>query len=102
MRTSSTASIPSARVDDARATHDDVVVPDGAGEHHATSTAASTATGPGGQQVVEHRHPHDEARAHLVDDERRVGVGDARVDLDAAVHRAGVHDASGRAAIAPA
>ena len=43
------------------------------------------------QQVVEHRHPHDEAGAHLIDDERVGGVGDARVDLDAAVHRPRVH-----------
>ena len=43
------------------------------------------------QQVVEHRHAHDETGAHLGGHERRTGVGDARVDLDAAIHRPGVH-----------
>ena len=56
-------------------------------------TAVSTATGPRGQQVVQHRHADDEPGAHLVDDERRRRVGDPRIELDAAVHRAGVHDA---------
>ena len=34
----------------------------------------------------------DEPGANLVDDERRLRVRDARVDLDSAVHRPGVHD----------
>ncbi len=38
--------MPSTGVDDARAAHDDVVVAGASREHHATSTAASTATGP--------------------------------------------------------
>ena len=43
------------------------------------------------EDVVEHRHPHDEPCAHLVADERGFGVGDAWVDLDSAVHRPRVH-----------
>ena len=34
----------------------------------------------------------DDAVADLVDDDRPVEVGDVAVDLDAAVHRPGVHD----------
>ncbi len=79
------------RVEDARAADDEVLVSLFADEDHATSTAVSTATGPVVKQVVEDRHPDDESCAHLVDDERGVGVGDARVDLDAAVHRPRVH-----------
>ena len=61
-------------------------------EHHATSAATRAGDRRDGEQVVEDGHAHDEAGAHLVGDERGVGVGDARVDLDAAVHRARVHD----------
>ena len=43
------------------------------------------------EQVVEHRHAHDEPGPHLRLDQRVGRVGDARVDLDAAVHRARVH-----------
>ena len=46
----------------------------------------------GGEQVVEDGHADDEPRADLVDDERLRRVGDGGVDLDTAVHRAGVHD----------
>ncbi len=60
-------------------------------EHHATSACAASRDGRDRQDVVEHRHAHDEAGAHLVGDERLLGVGDARVDLDAAVHRPGMH-----------
>ena len=54
-------------------------------------TTVPTATGPVAAQVVEHCHADDQAGAHLVDDERGFGIGDAGVDLDAAVHRPGVH-----------
>ena len=40
---------------------------------------------------MEHRHPDDEPGAHLLDDERILRVGDARVELDAPVHRPRVH-----------
>ena len=95
------------RVEDARAADDQVVgaapADEDRGSHHATpATGVSTITGPGGEEVVEDRHPHDEPRAHLVDDQRRAGVGDPRVDLDAAVHRAGMHHLLRRAAAAPA
>jgi hypothetical protein len=43
------------------------------------------------EQVVEHRHPDDEAGAHLLPDQRVRRVGGGRIDLDAAVHRPGVH-----------
>ena len=46
----------------------------------------------GRQQVVENRHPDDEPRANLRLDESIARVGDPRVDLDAAVHRARMHD----------
>ena len=88
MRTSSVSSTPStgSRTRAPRTTTSSR--PSGRDQHHATPTAVSTATGPGGEQVVEHRHADDEPRTHLVDDERGFRVGDARVDLDAAVHRA--------------
>ena len=63
IRTSSVASTPSTGSSDARAADDDVVCARAAGEHHATPTAVSTATGPRREQVVEHRHPHDRARS---------------------------------------
>ena len=47
--------------------------------------------GAAGEEVVEHGHADDEARPDLLCDQRDVRVGDARVDLDAAVHRPGMH-----------
>ena len=85
---------PLRRVEDARAADHDVVC--------ACASRRASRDPHGGldgdraarQQVVEHRHPHDEARrAPGRRSERRVGVGDARVDLDAAVHRARMHHA---------
>ena len=84
--------MPSTGIEDARAAHDDVVVTSAARQDHATLHRGLDGDRAGREQVVEHRHADDEAGAHLVDDERRVGVGDARVDLDAAVHRTRVHD----------
>ena len=97
---------PLAGVDDPGADRQRVEAAVPAREHHATSSAtAATSSAGRREQVVEDRHPHDEAGAHLRRDERRAGVGDARVDLDAPVHRAGVHhdlprpDALGRDAV---
>src|SRR5258707_5198250 len=39
----------------------------------------------------EHRHPHRHSHLHLLADQRLRAVGDDRVDLDAAVHRSGMH-----------
>src|ERR1700678_2288888 len=39
----------------------------------------------------EHRHPHRHSHFHLFADQRLGAVGDNRVDLDAAVHRSGMH-----------
>ena len=61
-------------------------------EHQATSAALARLDRRDREDVVEHRHPHDEARAHLIRHERGGRVRDARVDLDAAVHRPGMHD----------
>src|SRR5262245_45837796 len=43
------------------------------------------------RQRLEHRHAHRDAHLDLLADERLGAVGDAGVDLDAAVHRAGMH-----------
>src|SRR6188508_162171 len=43
-------------------------------------------------EQVEHRHPDRHAVGHLVEDHRAGAVGHLRRDLDAPVHRAGVHD----------
>ena len=40
----------------------------------------------------EHRHAHRDAHLDLLADQRLRAVGDDRVDLDAAVHRPGMHD----------
>jgi hypothetical protein len=44
-----------------------------------------------GEQVVEDGHAHDQAASHLGLDQGRLGVRHPGVDLDPAVHRAGVH-----------
>ena len=63
-----------------------------AAEEGAHATAARSRTGlVRGQEVVEDRHPHRETGAHLLEDQRVGRVGDAAVDLDAAVDRPGVH-----------
>src|SRR5690242_14583593 len=44
-------------------------------------------------QHIEARHPHRNAHLHLLADQAAIDVvGDLAVDLDAAVHRAGMHD----------
>src|SRR5260370_1343809 len=43
------------------------------------------------RQRFEHRHPHCDPHLDLLADQGPGAVGNARVDLDAAVHRAGVH-----------
>src|SRR5579872_2970904 len=40
----------------------------------------------------QHRHPHRHSHFHLLPDHRLGAVGHDRVDLDAAVHRSGMHD----------
>ncbi len=90
---------PGRRVDDAGAADDEgrrrrvADREQAGGAHHAT--ASRTRDGrwhrAAEQDVVEHRHPHHEARADLLGDQRRGRVGDDAVDLDAAVHRPRVH-----------
>src|ERR1051325_1746971 len=46
---------------------------------------------PAGEEV-EHRHPHGDAVGHLGKDDAVGAVGDVAVDLDAAVHRAGMEN----------
>src|SRR5258706_12982323 len=52
---------------------------------------SSSFTVPSGQQV-EHGHAHRDAAADLIENHRRLAVGDVAHDLDAAVDGAGVHD----------
>src|SRR6202040_1543456 len=40
----------------------------------------------------EHRHPHRHSHFYLFADQRLGAVGDDGIDLDAAVHRTGMHD----------
>src|SRR3954453_4139910 len=42
-------------------------------------------------QRFQHRHPHRHSHFHLLADQRLGAVGDDGVDLDAAVHRSGMH-----------
>src|SRR5262245_36928836 len=44
------------------------------------------------REQVQHGHPHGDAVRHLFEDHRVRAVRHFRGDLDAAVHRAGVHD----------
>ena len=50
-----------------------------------------------GQQLVEHRHPHDDAGRDLLADHRLRRVDHLGGELDAAVDRAGVHEHLARA-----
>ena len=59
-------------------------------ERHATA-AASGRGHVCGEQIVQHRHPDGEPGAHLLQDQRVRRVGDAPVDLDASIDRAGMH-----------
>ena len=43
-------------------------------------------------EQIQHRHPHRDAVGDLLEDHRIRAVGDVGIDLDAAVHRPGVHD----------
>src|ERR1041385_2536746 len=43
-------------------------------------------------EEIEHRHPHGDAVGHLGEDDAVGAVGDVAVDLDAAVHRAGMEN----------
>ena len=58
---------------------------------HAVTSARSGAVAPG-EQLVEHRHPHDDAGRDLLADHRLRRVDHLGGELDAAVHRAGVHE----------
>ncbi len=44
------------------------------------------------RQRLQHRHPDRDAHLDLLADERLPAVGDEGVDLDAAIHRPGMHD----------
>ena len=46
----------------------------------------------GGRQAVQQSHPDGDAVGDLLLDDRASAVGDLRIDLDALVHRARVHD----------
>ena len=52
----------------------------------------STTFGRCAAERLQHRHAHGDAHLHLLADDALHAVGDQRVDLDAAVHRAGMHD----------
>ena len=43
------------------------------------------------EEQLEHRHAHGDAGLDLIEDHAALAVGDARVELDAAVHRPGMH-----------
>src|SRR6185369_9312394 len=43
-------------------------------------------------QQIQHRHPYRDAVGHLFENDGVRAVGDVRRDLDAAVHRTGMHD----------
>ena len=63
----------------------------GAGGVHAV-TSWPVGRGPPGEQLVEHRHPHDDAGRDLLADHRLRRVDHLGGELDAAVDRAGVHE----------
>jgi hypothetical protein len=44
------------------------------------------------RERFQHRHAHGDAHLDLLADQALRAVGDRGVDLDAAVHRAGMHD----------
>ena len=48
--------------------------------------------GPPASEQIEHRHPDGDAVRHLIEDHAVRTIGHVGVDLDAAIHRAWVHD----------
>ena len=73
---------------------DDGAAPDDHGGGHAAGRRRSGdgKVDPRAEQQVEHRHAHGHAVGHLVGDDRVGQVGHLGGDLDAPVHRPGVHD----------
>src|SRR5262249_46262387 len=57
-----------------------------------SASIGSSHVGQVARKRFEHCHPHRDAHFHLLADQGLRAVGDARIDLDPAIHRAWVHD----------
>src|SRR5437879_1857747 len=67
-------------------------IAEGGGGLTLTSFCGVGELGAAAGQQIEHRHANRHAVRHLIEDDAVRPIGDPRIDLDAAVHGAGMHD----------